>query len=77
MMEFDLVVVDACGANVSKYDNVDYLRENPSFPLSICPSEFISTIVKSRVLAFLCPSSCPHYVNLIFSLYLVIIMLIL
>ena len=33
VMEFDLVVVDACGANVSKYDNVDYLRENPAFPL--------------------------------------------
>ena len=32
-MEFDLVVVDACGANVSKYDNVDYLRENPALPL--------------------------------------------
>ena len=25
--------IDACGANVSKYDNVDYLSENPSFPL--------------------------------------------
>ena len=33
VMEFDLVVVNACGANVSKYDNVDYLRENPAFQL--------------------------------------------
>ena len=33
VMEFDLVVVDACVANVSKYGNVEYLSENPSFPL--------------------------------------------
>ena len=34
VMEFDLVVVNACGANFNKYDNVDYLRENPAFQLA-------------------------------------------